>query len=142
MSDSLTDMLPRGCSMIQLPKIADERGSLAFGEGLNHIPFDIKRIFWTYQIADGCSRGNHAHRTCSMVLFPMGGSFRIEVNDGVVKKDILMDDPSKGILIPPGVWCVLYAFSDNASCLSLASEPYSAEDYVHDYDEFLKIAGR
>lgn len=128
--------------MIQLPKITDERGSLAFGESSAHIPFDIKRIFWTYDIRDSKMRGDHAHRTCSMVIFPLGGSFTIEVDDGHTKAEVLMDDPSLGILVPPLVWCRLYAFSTNAACVSLASEPYTKEDYIHDYDEFLNLTHR
>lgn len=135
-------IMPKGCRIIELPRIVDERGMLSFGEGDNHIPFSIRRIFWTYGIKDGEARGNHAHRTCSMVLFPLGGSYKIELDDGFMKKEIVMDDPHLGVLIPPGVWCKLYDFTENATCVSIASEPYTAEDYIHDYDEFLKIVGR
>ena len=76
------DKMPKGCRLIELPLISDERGSLSFGECEKHIPFKIERVFWTYNITDGLSRGNHAHRTCSMVIFPLGGSFKIEVDDG------------------------------------------------------------
>lgn len=142
MNEYSATALPRGCRIIELPMIADERGRLAVGEGGQHIPFDIKRVFWTYGITDGMARGNHAHRTCQMVLFPLGGSFTIEVDDGYTKKEILMDNPHIGVLIPPYVWCRLYGFTANAACVSLASEPYSREDYIHDYDEFLKLIGK
>lgn len=131
--------LPRGCELIHLPNITDDRGMLAFGECSRHIPFDIKRVFWTYNVSDGNSRGNHAHRTCSMVLFPIGGSFSIELDDGVMKTTIQMDCPHIGILIPPGVWCNLFDFTSNAACICLASHPYDPEDYIHDYGEFLKF---
>ena len=118
------DKLPKGCKMIELPLIGDKRGSLAFGECDKHIPFKIERVFWTYNIKDGHVRGDHAHKTCSMVIFPLGGSFKME---------------HVGILIPPLVWCKRYDFTPNAACVSLASEPYSAEDYIHDYKEFLEL---
>ena len=132
--------MPKGCRLIELPLIADKRGALAFGECEKHIPFKIERVFWTYNITEGVSRGNHAHRTCWMVLFPLGGSFKIEVDDGYEQIVLEMNDPHVGILIPPLVWCKLYDFTTEAACVSLASEQYSAEDYIHDYEEFLSLA--
>lgn len=130
--------LPKGCEFIVLPEIRDERGALSFGESMKHIPFDVKRVFWTYEIAEGQTRGNHAHKTCSMVLFPLGGSFKLELEDLHDKVEVMMDKPHVGVLIPPGVWCRLYDFTEHATCVSLASEPYAAEDYLHDYVEFKK----
>ena len=132
-------LLPKNCQLIHLPNIVDERGMLTFVEGNKHIPFEIKRIFWTYRVTDGSTRGNHAHRTCSMVLFPVGGSYWIELDDGVCKCSLHMEDPHVGLLVPPGVWCRLYEFTSNAACVCLASHPYDADDYIHDYDEFLKF---
>ena len=131
--------LPKGCFLVQFPRISDQRGSLAFGEAERHIPFPIKRIFWTYNIQDGNMRGDHAHRTCEMVLFPIGGSFDIELDDGEHRTVLHMDDPSQGVFIPPLVWCKLLNFTKDAACISLASEEYRAEDYIHDYEEFLKL---
>ncbi len=139
MSLNTSLQLPKGCFLVQFPTISDERGSLAFGEGKRHIPFTIKRIFWSYDIQGGNMRGNHAHRTCEMVLFPIGGSFDIELDDGEQKTVLHMDDPSQGVFIPPLVWCRLMNFTENAACISLASEEYSAEDYIHDYDEFKRL---
>lgn len=129
-------LLPKGCCFVRLPRISDDRGSLAFGEGLKHIPFEIKRVFWTYDVQPTAERGDHAHRTCQMVLFPIGGSYRIVLDDGYSKVPILMDNPSIGVLIPPLVWCSLSDFSERAACICLASHPYEAEDYIHDYQEF------
>ena len=84
-------------------------------------------------------RGDHAHRTCEMVLFPIGGSFDIELDDGEDRTLLHMDDPSQGVFIPPLVWCKLLNFTKDAACLSLASEEYRAEDYIHDYEEFLRL---
>ena len=139
MTLNTTTLLPKGCFMVQFPKVSDVRGCLAFGEGERHIPFPIKRIFWTYDIKDGNMRGNHAHRTCEMVLFPIGGSFDIELDDGENTALLHMDDPSLGVYIPPLVWCRLTNFTKSAACISLASEEYRAEDYIHDYEEFLKL---
>ena len=128
--------------MVQLPRISDERGSLAFGEGERHIPFHIRRIFWTYDIQDKSIRGDHAHRTCEMVLFPIGGSFDIEIDDGERRVLLHMDDASQGVYIPPLVWCRLMNFTRDAACISLASEDYRAEDYIHDYEEFKRLLKR
>jgi hypothetical protein len=131
--------LPKGCRVVQLPRISDLRGNLAFGEADRHIPFPIRRVFWTYGIKDGNVRGDHAHRTCEMVLFPIGGSFDIELDDGENKLVLHMDDPSLGVFIPPLVWCRLMNFTPDAACISLASEEYRAEDYIHDYEEFKQL---
>ena len=131
--------MPKGCRLIELPLISDERGSLAFGECERHIPFKIERVFWTYNIKGENIRGDHAHRTCQMVIFPLGGCFKMEVDDGEEKIVLEMNDPHVGILIPPLVWCKLYDFTKDAACVSLASEPYSDEDYIHDYEEFKSL---
>ena len=139
MSRNTALQLPKGCFLVQFPKVSDERGSLAFGEAQRHVPFPIKRIFWSYDVLDGNMRGDHAHRTCEMVLFPIGGSFDIELDDGEHKVVLHMDDPSQGVFIPPLVWCRLMNFTPNAACISLASEEYRSEDYIHDYDEFKRL---
>ena len=139
MSHNSSTLLPKGCFFVQLPNISDERGSLAFGEAEHHIPFPIKRVFWTYDIQGDNMRGDHAHRTCQMVLFPIGGSFDIEIDDGERQTLLHMDDPSQGVFIPPLVWCRLMNFTKDAACISLASEEYRAEDYSHDYEEFMKL---
>ena len=84
-------------------------------------------------------RGDHAHRTYEMVLFPIGGCFDIEVDDGKDTVVLHMDDSSQGVYIPPLVWCRLMKFSKGAACISLASEEYCAEDYIHDYEEFKSL---
>jgi len=142
MSLNTTSLLPKGCFLVQLPKISDERGSLAFGEAERHIPFPIRRVFWTYNIKDDNMRGDHAHRTCEMVLFPIGGSFDIELDDGKDKTVLHMDDPSQGVYIPPLVWCRLMNFTPDAACISLASEEYRAEDYIYNREELLGLGVR
>ena len=139
MTPNITTLQPKGCFLVQLPKVSDERGSLAFGEAERHIPFPIRRIFWTYDIQDDNMRGDHAHRTCEMVLFPIGGSFDIELDDGETQQVLHMDDPSTGVFIPPLVWCKLMNFTKGAACISLASEEYEPEDYIHDYEELKRL---
>ena len=139
MSLNFTPQLPKGCFLVQLPKVSDRRGNLAFGEAEKHIPFAIKRVFWTYEIQDGNMRGDHAHKSCQMVLFPIGGSFDIELDDGENRVLLHMDDPSLGVFIPPLVWCKLMNFSKDAACISLASEEYRSEDYIADYEEFKSL---
>jgi len=139
MSHNSSTLLPKGCFIVQLPNVSDERGSLAFGEAEHHIPFTIKRVFWTYDIQGDNMRGDHAHRTCQMVLFPIGGSFDIEIDDGENQMLLHMDDPSQGVFIPPLVWCRLMNFTKGAACISLASEEYRAEDYIHDYEDFKRL---
>ncbi len=139
MTGNMTAPLPKGCFLVQLPTISDLRGSLAFGEAERHIPFQIRRVFWTYDIKDGNMRGDHAHRTCEMVLFPIGGSFDIEIDDGERHEVLHMDDASLGVYIPPLVWCRLTNFTKDAACISLASEEYRAEDYIHDYEDFKRL---
>lgn len=134
--------LPHGCRWVELPKIADERGCLAFGEAERHVPFPIKRVFWTFNVRGDGMRGDHAHRTCHMVLFPIGGCFDLELNDGSHTILLHMDDPSRGILIPPLVWCRLTHFEPSAACISLASEEYRAEDYIHNFEEFKRILNK
>lgn len=133
--------LPLGCFIVQLPMVSDTRGCLSFAEAERQIPFAIRRVFWTYNVQNDNMRGDHAHRTCEMVLFPIGGSFDIELDDGTSKVLLHMDDASRGVYIPPLVWCRLMNFTENAACISLASEEYRAEDYIHDYEEFKALTG-
>ena len=92
-----SQVLPQGCKLISLPNVVDERGMLAYGQCMKEIPFEIKRVFWTYGITEGSARGDHAHRTCSMVLFPLGGSFRILLDDG---DDLAVDGASSALCKP------------------------------------------
>ncbi|MBQ8455204.1 MAG: FdtA/QdtA family cupin domain-containing protein [Bacteroidaceae bacterium] len=139
MSPNSSTLLPKGCYIVRLPNVSDERGSLAFGEAERHISFPIRRVFWTYDIQGDNMRGDHAHRSCQMVLFPIGGSFDIEIDDGERQTLLHMDDPSKGVFIPPLVWCRLMNFTKGAACISLASEEYRAEDYIYNKEEFKRL---
>lgn len=137
--DKDTAIRVKNCRLVVLPTVTDERGSLSFGEGGVHLPFEVKRLFWTYNIQAGAERSDHAHRTSRMVLFPIGGAWTIELDDGHEKQTLRMDDPGVGIYIPPLVWCRISDFDEHAACISLASDLYDADDYIHSYDEFLSL---
>lgn len=133
--DLSTIKLPRGCQLIELPNVGDERGELCFLEGMRHIPFKVERVFWTYNVRKGAVRGNHAHRTCSMVLFAVGGQLTIDLDDGETYVALRMDRPNVGILIPPFVWSRQFDFEEHAACVCLASTPYEPDDYIYRFEE-------
>lgn len=127
--------LPFMYKFVEIPKVVDERGCLCFTEN-KHLPFEIKRVFWIYGVAEGKTRGGHAHKTCAEIVFPVKGSFEMFVDDGHESNIYLMDSPCKGIYIAPNVWCHLRNFSHDAVCVVLASQEYDAEGYINDYDTF------
>jgi dTDP-4-dehydrorhamnose 3,5-epimerase-like enzyme len=127
------------CSLAKLPKFSDERGSLTFVEGQNHIPFTIKRIFYLYDIKPGEKRGAHAHKALHQFLISINGSFSIELKDGVRERCVLLDSPSQGLHIPPGIWAEESNFSNGAVCLVLASDKFLESDYLRSYADFLEF---
>jgi dTDP-4-dehydrorhamnose 3,5-epimerase-like enzyme len=128
----------RAASVITLPKISDKRGNLSVIEENKHIPFDIQRVFYLYDIATGESRGGHAHRDCHQFLIALNGSFDVLVDDGKTKKTITLNEPHKGLHIPPMIWAEELNFSQGAICLVLASLPYDESDYMRSYPAFLQ----
>ncbi len=130
----------KDCKLIQFPEISDGRGSLSFIEGGpgHHIPFEIKRIFYIYNVLE--DRGKHAHKTVHQLILALHGSFDVELDDGLEKKIIHLSRPSEGIWIVPGIWNNLTHFSSKAVCLVLTSDYFRESDYIRDYDEFIKYA--
>ena len=126
------------CSVIELPKISNRAGNITPVTNNESIPFNIKRIFYIYDIPGGEDRGAHAHKECHQFLIAASGSFEIELNDGQSKRTISLNRPYYGLHIPPGVWAAEKGFSSGAICLVLTSLKYSEADYIRDYDEFLK----
>ncbi len=116
--------------IINIPLIADARGSLCVAENAA-LPFEVKRVFWIFGVPEGQTRGCHAHKTCAEVVFPVTGSFEIEVDDGTESITLLMDSPNQGIHIPPNVWCRLKNFAPGTACVVLASQEYDAEGYIN-----------
>lgn len=108
-------------------------------EAFKEIPFGIKRVFYSFNIPDRKTRGAHAHRECWQVLIAPSGKFVVEVDDSVNRRRIVMDDPLKGLLIPPGIWASEMEFEPNAICLVLASDNYDEADYIRSYEDYVKF---
>ena len=122
--------------IIQLPKILDARGNLSFAEGLNHIPFSIRRTYWLYDVPGGESRGGHAYRRNEEFVIALSGSFDVVLDDGRQKRTYSLNRSYYGLYIPSGIWRVMNDFSTNALALVLSSHDYSDDDYILDYEEF------
>lgn len=125
------------CKIIDLRKIHDVRGNLTPIEGGQDLPFDIKRIYYLYDVPSGESRGAHAHKELQQLIIAANGSFTITLDDGYNKKSFTLNRPYQGLYVVPGIWRDLDDFSSGAVLLCLASEHYKAEDYIRDYGEFL-----
>jgi hypothetical protein len=125
------------CKLLDLPKIADPRGNLTFIEGGRHVPFDIKRVFYLYDVPGGADRGGHALKQCHQFLIAMSGSFDVLLDDGREKRRIQLNRSYHGLHLPPMVWREMDNFSSGAVCLVLASESYSEADYYREYTNFL-----
>lgn len=128
-------------TLIDLPKIVDPRGNLTVAEGLDVVPFEIKRAYWVYDVPGGESRGGHAHKRLQQFIVALSGSFQVTLDNGYEQKTVLMNHPYQGLLIDTNIWRTLDDFSSGAVCLVLASEHYDEDDYIYDYDEFLKYIG-
>jgi len=124
------------CSFIELPKIGDRRGQITPVYNSVNVPFDVKRVFYTYDIPGGESRGAHAHKKCHQFLIAASGSFEVLLDDGENKRTVLLNRPFYGLHIPPGIWAAEQGFSSGSVCLVLASESYDASDYIRDYNIF------
>lgn len=126
------------CSIIELKKISDRKGNLTPVYSQLTLPFDIKRVFYLYDIPGGESRGAHAHKECHQFLIAASGAFEVVLDDGKNKRTVQLNRPFYGLHIPPGVWAAEQGFSSGAICLVLASEKYDESDYIRDYQEFLE----
>ena len=122
--------------IIDLPKIKDKRGNLSFIEGENHIPFEIKRVFWIYDVPGGEHRGGHAFREQSEFIVALSGSFDIEIDDGKDIETYRMNRSYHGLFVPKGLWRQMKNFSTNSLALVIASTAFNANDYIRDYKEF------
>lgn len=121
---------------IELPQIHDRRGDLTFVEGGNHIPFNIARVYYLYNVPVDSERGGHAHRELEQIVFALSGSFRMKIDDGLTQSEHWLRDPRKGLYISRMVWREMDRFSQGAVCMVLASHPYDEADYYRDYGEF------
>lgn len=131
------------CQIIELPKITDPRGNLTFVEENKHIPYDIKRVFFLYDVPGGENRAGHALKNCYQLLIAASGSFDVTLDDGTEKKTFQLNRSYYGLSIPPLMWREIDNFSSGSVCMVLASEFYSEADYYREYDEFLDaVRGR
>ena len=125
--------------LIDLPKIVDTRGNLTVVEQMRQIPFDIVRVYWTYDIPGGGRRGGHAHRTCQEVVVAVSGSFDVQLYNGREWETYHLNHPYQGLYIGTSIWRTLEDFSSGAVCLVLASELFDEDEYIYDMDEFEKL---
>ena len=134
------------CTMVELDKRhSDRKGNLTVVEngnpltGQGTLPFDVKRVYYLYDVPGGENRGSHAHKDLSQLIIAASGSFRVTLDDGKCKRSFFLNRPYQGLYVKPGMWRDLEDFSSGAVCMVLASEVYKAEDYIRDYDEFIKF---
>ena len=126
------------CSIIELDKHHQERGNITVVENQYTVSFDVKRVYYLYDIPGGESRGGHAHKELYQLIIAASGSFSVTLDDGKVKRTFLLNRPYQGLLVVPGIWRTLDDFSSGSVCLVLASMLYSETDYIRKYDQFLK----
>jgi hypothetical protein len=125
--------------IIQLPKIEDQRGNLSFFESSKHIPFEIKRTYWIYDVPGGQKRGGHAFRQQKEFIIALSGSFDIVINDGVSSQVFSLNRSYYGLYISNGIWRQLENFSTNSLALVVSSTEFEDADYIRDFDEYLKF---
>jgi hypothetical protein len=128
------------CRLIELPRIPDSRGNLTFIESSRHIPFDIKRVYYIYDVPGGSERGAHGHRLLRQFIVAMSGSFDVVLNDGFEEKRFHLNRSYYGLYVSPMMWRYLDNFSSGAVCMVLASEYYDEADYFREYAPFLEEA--
>ena len=127
----------KDCVLIDVPTFTDERGAISVMD--KELPFLVKRVFWLHHIKDGKDRGAHALLDSSEIMVAVHGSFIVDLDDTVNKTSILLDDPSKGLVIKPGVWFRTHSYKEDGVSLILAEEEYARDKYTYDYEEFKKL---
>jgi dTDP-4-dehydrorhamnose 3,5-epimerase-like enzyme len=126
------------CRIIEFPRIPDARGNLTFVEGSRHIPFDIRRVYYLYDVPGGATRAGHGHKRLQQVIVAMSGSFDVVLDDGFDQRTYQMNRSYYGLYIPPLVWRELTNFSSGSVCVAFASDVYKEEDYFRDHGEFVE----
>src|SRR5665213_2191416 len=129
------------CKLIDLPKISEPRGNLTFIEGGRHVPFDIKRVYYLYDVPGGAERGGHAHRDLQQLIVAVSGSFAVTLDDGQSRRTVSLDRSYYGLYLPSLIWREITGFCTGAVCLVFASLAYDERDYIRDYQDFLATVG-
>jgi dTDP-4-dehydrorhamnose 3,5-epimerase-like enzyme len=124
------------CKLLELPVIHNPQGNLTFVEGQRHVPFQIERVYYMYDVPGGATRGGHAHRALEQVIIAMSGSFEVVLDDGVDQKNVTLNRSYVGLYLPPMIWRELVNFSAGSVCMALASAYYDEADYYRDYEQF------
>lgn len=127
---------------VHLRSVRDDRGMLTFAEEMKDFPFPIKRMFWITDVPEHAKRGGHAHMTCKELVCCVSGSFRLVICNGHEKRTFLLDSPQRAVIIPEGVWCSLEDFTKDTIVVVGASEEYSMEGYIRDYDDYMAKYGK
>lgn len=130
------------CMMVGLDKHHHEKGNITVVENSKTIPFDVKRVYYLYDVPGGESRGGHAHKDLRQLIIAASGSFSVTLDDGNVKRTFFLNRPYQGLYVVPGIWRTLDNFSSGSVCLVLASMPYEKEDYIRDYNEFIEFKAK
>jgi dTDP-4-dehydrorhamnose 3,5-epimerase-like enzyme len=125
------------CSVLELSRIHNPSGNITIVQSDSVLPFDIKRVYYLYDVPGGSERGGHAHKVLQQLIVAASGSFDVILDDGAMKKTVHLNRPNYGLLIVPGIWREIINFSSGAICLVLASEKYDPVDYIRQYDDFL-----
>lgn len=130
------------CTIVELDKHhSDRKGNLTVVENDDIFPFNVKRVYYLYDVPGGESRGSHAHKDLSQLIVAASGSFRVTLDDGKYRRSFFLNRPYQGLYVKPGIWRDLDDFSSGAVCMVLASEIYMKDDYIRDYEEFLEFRG-
>lgn len=135
-------MTIQDAKIIELPKFLDARGNLSFAENFKHIPFEIKRTYWLYDVPGGESRGGHAYRTNEELIIALSGSFDVVLDDGKARKTFSLNRSYYGLYVPAGLWREMENFSTNAFALEFGSTHYDEADYIRDYKEYCRWRNR
>lgn len=130
------------CTIVELDKHhSDRKGNISVVENGQTVPFDVKRVYYIYDVPGGESRGSHAHKELSQLIIAANGAFRVALDDGKAKRSFVLNRPYQGLYVKPGIWRDLDDFSSGAVCVVLASDLYRDEDYIRNYNDFLKFRG-
>ena len=133
MNDEVTSL----GKIISLQKVVDPRGNLTVAQGMTDIPFHVARVYWTYDVPSGTSRGGHAHKHCREFVIAVSGSFIVTLDNGHKKESFLLNHPYQGLLVETDIWRTLDDFSSGAVCLVLAEKTFDEADYIRNYDDFI-----